>query len=147
MRCLVTGNDDQGRSCVVEVSESPEGTPNAGQAVGLWSLYRLAAEKEPRRPSGHAEFLDLGVAPDASHWMITRWHPDSEWTAFHQTDTVDFDLIVEGSIDLRLDDGEYRLVTGDCVVVTGVGHAWRAGPEGCVMSVLAMGTPPPVWSS
>jgi hypothetical protein len=28
-------------------------------------------------------------------------------------------------------------------VVNGVGHAWRAGPAGCVMSVIVIGTPPP----
>jgi hypothetical protein len=38
-------------------------------------------------------------------------------------------------------------VAGDCVVVTGVGHAWRPGPEGCVMSVVVIGTPPPTPSS
>jgi hypothetical protein len=75
--------------------------------------------------------------------MITRWDPEGEGTAFHQTDSIDFDLVVEGSIELRLDDGDHSLVAGDCVVVTGVGHAWRAGPEGCVMSVVVIGTPPP----
>jgi len=142
VRCLVTGTNEEGRSCLVDVLEEPDGSTSAEQGVGLWSLYRLTAERAPR-PRGQAELLDLGVGPNASHWMITRWDPDGEWTPFHQTDSIDFDLVVKGSIVLRLDDGDHTLMAGDCVVVTGVGHAWRAGSEGCVMSVTVIGTPLP----
>jgi hypothetical protein len=61
----------------------------------------------------------------------------------HQTDTLDFDLVVAGSMDLVLDDGPHHLGVNDCVVVTGVDHAWRAGPDGCTLSVFLLGTPPP----
>jgi hypothetical protein len=141
VRCLVTGTDDEGRSRVVEVLDAPE-TAGADSGVGLWTLSRLAAEKASR-PIGHGEHLDLGVEPDAVHWLITRWPVSDEWTAFHHTDSVDLDLVMEGSIELRLDDGDHHLEAGDCVVVTGVDHAWRSGPDGCVMSVVVLGTPPP----
>jgi mannose-6-phosphate isomerase-like protein (cupin superfamily) len=60
----------------------------------------------------------------------------------HHTDTLDFDMILEGSVEIVLDDGPHRLGPGDCVVVTGVDHVWKAGPDGFVMSVTLMGTPP-----
>jgi hypothetical protein len=31
---------------------------------------------------------------------------------------------------------------GDCVVITGIDHAWRAGPSGCQISGIMLGTPP-----
>jgi hypothetical protein len=142
VRCLVTGTDDQGRSCVLDESVDPEETGATGRGLGRWSLYRLAAEKRSR-PGGQGQLLDITVEPDAAHWMIARWRPGGEWGPFHHTDSVDFDLVVEGSIELRLGDGDHLLVAGDCVVVTGVDHAWRAGPEGCSMSVVVIGTPPP----
>jgi hypothetical protein len=78
---------------------------------------------------------------------VSSWEPDSERTTIHHTDTVDLDLVVTGSIDLLLDDGAHHLDTGDCVVITGVDHGWRAGAEGCTLSVVLLGTPLPVDST
>jgi quercetin dioxygenase-like cupin family protein len=46
-------------------------------------------------------------------------------------------------MELTLDDGTHLLEAGDCVVINGVDHAWRAGPEGCTMGFAVYGTPPP----
>jgi quercetin dioxygenase-like cupin family protein len=61
----------------------------------------------------------------------------------HHADTVDLDVVLAGSVDLILDDGEHPLAPGDSAVVTGVDHAWRAGPEGCRLSVMTIGAAPP----
>ena len=60
----------------------------------------------------------------------------------HHTDTLDFDLILDGSVELILDDGTHLLRAGDCVVMTGVDHGWRASSDGCTTAALALGTPP-----
>ena len=44
----------------------------------------------------------------------------------HTTDTVDFDVVIDGEVWLELDDGkEVRLTPGSCVVQNGTRHAWR----------------------
>jgi quercetin dioxygenase-like cupin family protein len=60
----------------------------------------------------------------------------------HRTDTLDFAVILEGSVELTLDDGVHPLLPGDCVVVQGVDHAWRAGEQGCVLCGINLGTAP-----
>jgi hypothetical protein len=45
---------------------------------------------------------------------------------------------------LVLDDGEVELHTGDCVVLPGVMHAGRAGPNGSRLSVIQFGIEPVV---
>jgi quercetin dioxygenase-like cupin family protein len=52
---------------------------------------------------------------------------------------VDFDSILGGSLELILDDGVHILQAGDCVIINGIDHAWRAGPDGCTMAVLMLG--------
>ncbi len=52
---------------------------------------------------------------------------------------MDLHTVVQGSITLMLGDGEQVLEPGDCAVVAGVDHAWRAGPDGCVESVVMVG--------
>jgi hypothetical protein len=62
----------------------------------------------------------------------------------HHTDTLDFDIVLAGSVELLLDDGAHPLGPGDCVVVSGVDHAWSTGSDGCSLSIVTVGTPPPV---
>jgi len=71
-----------------------------------------------------------------------QW-PDGEESGMHHTDTVDVDTVLEGSIDLLLDDGPHHLDVGDTAIVAGVDHGWRAGPAGATLSIVVFGTPSP----
>jgi hypothetical protein len=138
MRRLVTGVED-GRSCVIEVIDW---RPDESQPA-LQDFIRFSAHPPPARPPASSAFLDLALAPGEIRWVTSHFPPNSDWPEMHYTDTIDCHTIVAGSIDLILDDGPHRLVAGDCVIVMGVDHAWKAGPEGCTSSVLLIGTPPP----
>jgi hypothetical protein len=74
--------------------------------------------------------------------MLVQFKPGTG-SPVHHTDTWDFHSIVSGSIDLLLDDGPQHLIAGDCVAVMGIDHGWLAGPDGCITSVMSIGTPPP----
>ena len=138
VRCLITGIGPDGRSCLSEEVELAE----PSEAVDVQRLFRTYTTPAPPRPAGRAEHRGLGVKPGRLHWVVTRWAASSDSATMHHTDTIDLDLVVSGSIDLLLDDGPHRLEAGDAAVITGVDHAWRAGPEGCVLSVVLLGTEP-----
>jgi quercetin dioxygenase-like cupin family protein len=70
--------------------------------------------------------------------MVVQYQPGAVYPR-HQTPTVDFDSVLAGSIELLLDDGAHLLEVGDCVVVNGVDHGWRAGDQGVAMAVLMLG--------
>ena len=42
------------------------------------------------------------------------------------TDMVDYAVVVEGEIDMLLDDSEVHLTAGDTVVQRGTNHAWSS---------------------
>ena len=73
--------------------------------------------------------MDVQVPPGIAEWIVVDYEPGGvqEW---HHTDTVDFDLVLQGSIDLTLDDGVHHLDAGDGAVINGVDHAWQAGARG-----------------
>jgi quercetin dioxygenase-like cupin family protein len=73
---------------------------------------------------------------------MIEYAPGAEFS-MHHTDTVDFDVVLSGSVDLILDDGGHPLAVGDSAVVTGVDHGWRAGPQGCRLAVMTIGAEPP----
>lgn len=52
------------------------------------------------------------------------FEPDTP--GMHQTDTIDYGIVLQGQIVLELDDGATRLLNaGDVVVQNGTRHAWR----------------------
>lgn len=136
MRQLVTGVDERGRSRVVEEQEHSA----ASDHIGASTVYQTASNPAPPRPPGHGEHLDLGAAVGIARMLVVQFPPGSR-SQMHHTDTVDFDTVIDGSLDLVLDDGRHHLEPGDVVVMTGVDHAWEAGPAGATMSVVALGTP------
>jgi quercetin dioxygenase-like cupin family protein len=85
--------------------------------------------------------VDAAGPPGLPRWYVVDYAPAAT-TPLHHTDSVDFDVVLEGSVDVLLDDGAHRLEVGDCIVMNGVDHGWRAGPQGCRSLVLVIGTPP-----
>jgi len=63
--------------------------------------------------------------------------------SMHHTDTVDFDVVLSGSVDLILDNGVHPLKPEDSAVITGVDHGWQAGPQGCRTAAMTIGASPP----
>ena len=50
----------------------------------------------------------------------------------HTTDTIDFEVVLEGTITLELDDGaEVTLRPGDTVVQNGTRHRWKNPATAC----------------
>jgi quercetin dioxygenase-like cupin family protein len=137
---VITGVDADGRSCVVSANELALDQPAKGFAMGI--PYATSASPPPARPAGAAPLIDQGIAPGLTRWMVVELGPASE-TPMHHTDTLDLQTVLSGSVDLVLDDGAHRLEQGDLVVLAGVDHAWRAGPDGCRLSAILIGTPPP----
>ncbi|MGP4054026.1 cupin domain-containing protein [Mycobacterium sp. 4D054] len=140
MRTLITGVDAEGRSCVVSDGELTLDRLAPGFAMGV--PYETTATPPPARPEGTAPLIDQGIAPGLIRWMVVDLGPDSE-TPMHHTDTIDLETVLSGTVELVLDDGAHRLEQGDLVVLAGVDHAWRAGPQGCRLSAVLIGTPPP----
>lgn len=141
MQRLVTGIDENGRSCVIS-REQPEVVTAEGGITTIDTMVDVQQTPPPPRPQGNGEFYDLGVGPGQLQWLVVKWEPGASFT-MHHTDTIDLDTVLAGSMELTLDDGTHLLEAGDCVVINGVDHAWRAGPEGCTMSFALFGTPPP----
>ena len=140
MRTLITGVDADGRSCVVSANELALDQLAPGFAMGV--PYATATGPPPARPAGAAPLIDQGIAPGLMRWMVIEMGPGLE-APMHHTDTLDLQTVLSGTVDLVLDDGPHRLEQGDLAVLTGVDHAWRAGPDGCRLSAVLIGTPPP----
>ena len=142
MRVLITGVGADGGSCVV--GEERVALSSDAASPGFWfgTLFATASAPPPPRPATRTPHLDLGLAPGAVRWDVIDYPPGQRYP-MHHTDTVDFDVVLSGSVELTLDDGVHLLQTGDGAVINGVDHGWAAGPDGTRLSVVFVGSPPP----
>jgi hypothetical protein len=132
MRYLITGVDQSGRSCVVDEITVP-GSSDSAQILHTESSPPVLS------PPRSASFLDLGVQPGCIRWSVLTFEPGREY-AMHETDTVDLDTVLAGTIDLVLDAAVERLTAGDGAVINGISHGWRVTSEGCTLSVANLGS-------
>ena len=139
LRRLITGTDSDGRSCVVKETAIDRREP----AIDVHSLYLTRGNPVVSRPAGRGEFRDLDVPPGHVHWLMSYWAPGEEapsCTTPTRSTSTSRGRREHGPL---LDDGVHRLERNDCVVIAGIDHGWRSGPDGCTLSVLLLGTPPP----
>jgi mannose-6-phosphate isomerase-like protein (cupin superfamily) len=81
------------------------------------------------RADGTAAFADLGAAGNA---VASRRHP-----YMHRTDTVDYAVVLQGSITMLLDDEDVELSAGDVVIQNGTNHAWaNRGQAPCLIAFV-----------
>ena len=130
MRVVITGHDADGRSIV----RSDEQLPDHGM-IRLFTTGGDPADIGP--PSGHAH-IDSVPQPGATSWFFVDISPEAKMRAslasgvagidaegWHTTPTVDYLLVLNGTVVLMLDTAEVELHPGDCVVQRGTRHAWR----------------------
>jgi mannose-6-phosphate isomerase-like protein (cupin superfamily) len=81
----------------------------------LGSVFRVV-EFPPHRKalSRDAVLREMGLSAQG----------ESKHAGMHKTRSVDFAVVMEGEIDMILDDGEVHLAAGDVLVQQGTDHAW-----------------------
>ena len=109
--------------------------PDAGAVKVRWFTVPpegAAASAEDREAAAAFGF----TAAQAAHARIdTSRHP-----MMHETDTLDVIILVRGSVDLLLDDGEARaLKPGDVIIQKATNHAWvNKGDETALLVAVLM---------
>jgi len=169
-RRIVTANAEDGRSYVLSDGPTPhalQSAPGRG-LVNFWTTERsgpdLAADDGADRPvqleppHGGSIFRFFLVAPrstmtaeeaeaaaaaafanmGASHLRVdTTRHP-----AMHKSQTLDYIVLLQGSVKLLLDRDERILEPFDVVIQRGTNHAWiNLGDEPALMMGVLMDAP------
>ena len=156
VRRVVTGHDEQGRSCVVSDAEAhaiPFG--HAGGVFHLvWGRDDVAHFPDrgvqprwrgPSPPPGgyRVTFMELppGDENDLDDYVMDELpSTDGARPGMHATPTLDFDIVLTGRVGLELEEGEVTLGPGDVVVLNGALHRWRnRGSTAATVAVFVVG--------
>ena len=142
IRRVVTGHTPQGRA-VVSIDEIVEGaTPRPGQeACVVWATDRVPADNlDPRDGAQRTGSTSLD---NGAIFRIVRYAAGTTGR-MHRTRTLDYGVILSGSIVLVLDDGiEVTLAAGDVLVQRGTIHNWiNRGGEACTIAFVLVDAAP-----
>lgn len=143
MRRVVTAVNAAGRSCIASADEplrlrqKPGSGGDEVVVSPLWAESHVTQEFAAKDVAADLP-LHHECAPGESRWLFMSLQPNHN-SPMHQTRTVDYDYLVSGALKLILEDGEFDLLPGDCAILPGVRHAWRAGAEGAEFMVVQIG--------
>jgi hypothetical protein len=150
VRRIVTGVNDAGRSFILSDTRLPSAEigPDQPVATGLWVTDRSPASNAgnddpvpdgviatiPPADRGGSIFRIIEIVPDrqghrapeemerrGARVSRERW---AKQTGFHQTDTVDYAIVLEGEVYAVLDEDETLMRAGDVLIQRGTHHAW-----------------------
>src|SRR2546430_17622512 len=95
---------------------------------------QLGTRSRPVQLAGATAFAAMGATGAV---VAGARHP-----YMHRTDTVDYAVVLRGSITMLLDDEDVELSDGDVVIQNGTNHAWaNRGHAPCLMAFVLIDAP------
>ena len=133
VRRVVAANDTSGKAVVTDerLQAVSRGIGENITGCEMWSTDQMPVDNSPQadalQRAGYVKsYLPYNYVGNGqgTTCRITEWAPGhARFT--HRTQTVDFDVVLSGEIDLDLDGGEVlHLKAADVVVLRGCTHTW-----------------------
>jgi hypothetical protein len=152
-RRLVTGLDDDGRSTVL--SDGPclhvqvvADTPTFAM-TDLWRHEKVPVDNAGAADDGLGGRAEISPPAEGSVFRIVEFPPDGHWDTdggarrdamFHSTASLDYAIVLRGSIWSVMDADERELTEGDVLVQRGTRHRWsNRSDRPCQMAFVLIG--------
>jgi quercetin dioxygenase-like cupin family protein len=137
VRRVVTGHDKDGKAVVVyddTAKHLGSGRPNHMRQL-IWTTNDLPVEFS--ESTDDKADRDIGTTiPGGSVFRIVEYQPGVT-PRNHRTDSIDYAIVMEGEIDMQLDDSIVHLKAGDVLVQRATIHNWvNNGTVPCVIAFI-----------
>ena len=133
----LTGHDDSTRKAIVQSSRPATWIPFLNDTIAFNVIYTTSefpvSLNNDQDIKTHDELLaskKLGlVNPSGTVCRMVDFCPKSE-PLIHRTQSLDYGVVIEGSVEMVLDSGETKLMQrGDVAVQRATMHGWRNPSE------------------
>jgi mannose-6-phosphate isomerase-like protein (cupin superfamily) len=166
VRRVVTGHDKNGNAVIVMDRDAPNVRVRKESGVVSTVMWREFATPATLDDSNGVKDLSLGevalsAPPQGSVFRVVEFAPEPKGVSaadpaalareigaptqgrtlrhpsMHHTDSVDYVVILDGEIDMLMDEGEVHLKAGDVVIQRGTNHAWvNRGDKPCRFAIV-----------
>ena len=141
IRRVVTGHDKNNVAKVItDAAATNSKYPQPGQvSTMMWCTDRMPCAM----PAGEsiedmgARILGTPPPPNGTRFAVIDFPPGNH-PHMHRTETIDYVIVMEGEIEMDMDDSTVKLKAGDIMIQRGTNHAWanRSGKRARVAFVL-----------
>jgi len=140
---VVTGHDAEGRSVFKSEDFSPTKLVPTGDASFLlmWTTQTVPADNNDETDGRER---DAGTTLNGGSVIrIVDMLPGGA-SPFHRTNSIDYGIVIEGEVELELDDGAKTSIgPGGVIVQRGTNHLWRnVTDKPCRIAFVLIQAPP-----
>jgi quercetin dioxygenase-like cupin family protein len=122
---VVTGHNAAGRAVFKSEDITPTKMIPSGDASFLlvWTTATVPADNNDETDGRHRE---AGLTLEGGSVIRVVDMLPGKASPFHRTNSIDYGIVLEGEIELELDDGAKRTIgQGGIIVQRGTNHLWR----------------------
>jgi quercetin dioxygenase-like cupin family protein len=124
---VVTGHDARNvAKVIIEGPATNAKYPSQGLVSTLiWSTDQTPADIAVGETIEDMGARILGTAPpvNGTRFAVIDFPPGNT-PGMHRTETIDYVIVIEGEIEMDMDDSTVKLKAGDVMVQRGTNHAW-----------------------
>jgi quercetin dioxygenase-like cupin family protein len=144
VRRVVTGHDKNNVAKVLIDGPATNHKGSPGRSTLMWITDRNPAAMpigETIEDMG-ARIVGTPPPPNGTRFCVIDFPPGNP-AHMHRTETIDYVIVMEGEIEMDMDDSTVRLKQGDILVQRGTNHAWanRSNKNARVAFVLVDAEP------
>jgi quercetin dioxygenase-like cupin family protein len=127
IRRFVTGHDPSHAAKVVMQGPATNAKHPSARTVStlIWSTDRTPADiaiGEQIEDLG-ARIMGTAPPPNGTRFAVIDFPPGNT-PRMHRTETIDYVIVLEGEIEMDMDDSTVKMKAGDVMVQRGTNHAW-----------------------
>ena len=142
VRRIITGHHPDGKARVLideVVSNTWEGRPGA-VVHPIWTTEGFPASNDGDADAGARK---VGTTlENGTICRVIRFEPGVQ-ARNHRTDSIDYVIVLDGEIDMELDDETVHIKAGDVLVQRGTIHNWiNQGTVPCVIAFVLVAAKP-----
>jgi quercetin dioxygenase-like cupin family protein len=146
IRRVVTGHDAKN---VAKVLIDAPATNAKRPDSGVVSTLMWITDRNPADISVGENIEDMGARivgtpppKNGTRFCVIDFPPGNR-PHMHRTETIDYVIVIDGEIEMDMDDSTVKLKAGDILIQRGTNHAWanRSGRPARVAFVLVDGEP------
>lgn len=126
IRRIVTGHDGTVARVLIDGAASNAKYPAPGTVSTLmWSTDKAPAAMPAGLDAEDMGARIMGTAPPplGTRFAVIDFPPGNK-PHMHRTETVDYVIVLEGEIEMDMDESTVKMKAGDIMVQRGTNHAW-----------------------